>query len=185
MTGPPARTHDFPFDDGEWAGVLADGLSRDSAAAEIPSGRSKAAVDAALDRLLSITHSRATGLWRATDEFLIQVAFRAVPDMPADVREEFRRITTQLPLAQTDLGVVKAAVTGQPVAAYRTVKAGGLSGSATWLERFACRQSLAVPIYTGEHLRGVIAISTPEEFTAESDTWKRMVELARAIGENA
>lgn len=169
MADRAANADDFSTDDSESARVFAKGLAFGSS------------VDAALDRLLAVTGSRATGLWRATDESLTLVAFRAVSDMPANVREEFRQITSQLPLAKTELGVVKAAATGQPVPAYLEVNAGELSGSATWLKRFACRQSLALPIDVGETLYGVIAISTPEEFTAESRTWRYMVALAQAI----
>ncbi|MDA0835075.1 MAG: GAF domain-containing protein [Planctomycetota bacterium] len=166
-----SRQGDEPIADFEAVRAFADGLRQNSS------------IDDALDRLLLATDSRATGFWRTTGEFLVQVGFRAVPDMPTDVREEFRQITTQLPLSKTDLGIVKAAVTRQPVAAYRIDNSASLTGSATWLERFACRQSLAVPIYRGEELRGVIAISTPEEFDANSKTWKQMIALAHAIGE--
>lgn len=142
----------------------------------------QADVAAALDRLLAITGARATGLWKASGDALTQVGFRTVADMPTEVREGFRDVTQRLPLARTDLGVVKAAVSGEPVPAYLEAGSGDLAGSASWLARFTCHQSLAVPIYSGDTLRGVVAISTPEEFTGESETWKYMTELAQAIG---
>ncbi len=163
-----------------WSAAFATGI--DSKPSDTTS------VNTALDRLLKSTGARAVGLWRIEQNYLVQVGFRTAHDMPSDVREGFRAATRQLPLSRTDLGVVKAAVSGHPTPARLSEnasdeKSGDLSGSATWLERFACQQSLAVPIYRNQQLRGVIAISTPETFGEQSRTWIFLVDLATRIGE--
>ncbi|MFN0195986.1 MAG: GAF domain-containing protein [Planctomycetaceae bacterium] len=168
--------------DSAWSRTFAAGLESKQCDAST--------VQAALDRLLTMTGARAAGIWRVEHDFLVQVVFRAVDEMPAEVREGFRAATRQLPLTRTDLGIVKAAVTGHPTPAVLPEKTGDvtigdLGGSATWLERFACRQSLAVPIYRNRELLGVIAISTPERFGEASRTWAFLIDLANQIGERS
>lgn len=138
-------------------------------------------IDAALDRLLEQTGGRAAGLWRLAPGELRQVGFRAVEDMPETVRTEFAAATRNVPLSETGLGIVKAAISRAPSMA--TVEGmPGLGASAGWLARFACRASLAVPVEHANQTVGVLAVSSAGSLEPESAPSRLLIDVAAAIG---
>jgi hypothetical protein len=135
-----------------------------------------------LRNLLAATGSRAVGLWRRDGRSLQALGFEGADDMPDEVRTGFAQGTARVPLDQTSLGIVKAALTERPAVATRTGGTTGLAGSAGWLERFDAAQSLAVPILRDGELSGVLAISTPYAFDERHGAWQLVVALAAELG---
>ncbi len=143
---------------------------------------SKASVGIALEELLAATDSRAVGLWRIESQSLQLVGFRAKPDMPAEVQSGFAEATRQVPLDQIGLGIVKAVVNRGPAVANVEVGKLGLADSASWLAKFEAVQSLAVPIFDGEHIAGVLAMSTARRFRENDETWRLLTGVAGRLG---
>jgi hypothetical protein len=158
-----------------------------------------------LDMVLSVTLARATGLWRISPGPLVcpsltdaerdqqsptsggsssanlsLVGFRGVIDMAETVKEDFASATQTVPLTDTSLGIVKAAVTHEPAIATLENVDGTLGGSATWLARFGAIHSLAVPIQNEREVFGVLAISTAEPLDRQT-TWQVMLEIAEGL----
>ena len=144
--------------------------------------KSEGSVENALDDLLTETDSRAVGLWRLDSESLHLVGFRAKPDMPAEVRTGFADATRQVPLFQTGLGIVKAVVKRGPAVANVEAGQAGLADSASWLAKFEAVQSLAVPIFAGEDIIGVLAMSTAHPFREHDETWQLLTGVAGRLG---
>ncbi|MES2788505.1 MAG: GAF domain-containing protein [Planctomycetota bacterium] len=143
--------------------------------------RSGDSADSALDDYLEATNSRAVGLWRLVDDELHVIGFRGHATMPVDVVDGFAAATQVVNLQQTGLGIVKAAVSQQPTVALLAISGGTLPGSASWLERFAAVQSLAVPIIRGGRVRGVLALSTAYSFGPDHAAWLMTVRLAERL----
>lgn len=145
--------------------------------------KQRAPIDEPLQLLLDATGARATALWRRVNDSLHLIGFRGVPDMPTEVREGFAAAVRNLPLTETRLGCVKAAVTGEPVVAVQEEQPHGLIASASWLTKFGSRQSLAIPVFSTEtnDVIGVIAISTPEELVPSDDAWRLLEHVAREL----
>ena len=129
-------------------------------------------VDDVMSALLSVTGARAVGWWRRIGDELEQLSFRAVADMPEEVRSGFIAATGRVPLSRIELGCVRAAAELRPVVAREDAAQRGLAGSASWLARFGASQSLAVPITRNGEAVGVLAIATPDVFDEDSATWR-------------
>src|SRR4051812_32663029 len=91
--------------------------------------------------------ARAAGYWELDleDRRLVQVAFVPGAGLNPDVGREFAAATLSVPLAQTNLGIVAAAVTGRP-AISRVDELPPDSGSGRWLRAFEASRSVAVPV---------------------------------------
>lgn len=146
------------------AGALADCLAH------------RRPLDAPLDELLRATAARAVGLWKLQHDHLVLLGFRGAADMPDDVKREFAAATARVPLDQTGLGIVKAALTRRPAIA--ELAAADLGASAGWLARFAATRSLAVPIERPEALLGVLAVSTTEPVDPTAPTSATLTTVA-------
>ena len=112
---------------------------------------------------------------------LVQVGFRAHPDMPDNVRVAFEQATLRVPLEQTGLGIVKAAVSRAPALATADPHSGQLGASASWLQRFEARQSLAVPVEDERGVRGVLAISTARPLVPDGEEWRLLLDQAAML----
>ena len=134
-------------------------------------------VDDVMSTLLSVTDARAVGWWRRAGDELEQLSFRAVADMPEEVRVGFIAATGRVPLSRIELGCVRAAAEQRPVVAREDAAQRGLAGSASWLARFGASQSLAVPITINGESVGVLAIATAEVFEEDSPTWRLMTAI--------
>lgn len=138
-------------------------------------------VDAVMSALLSSTGARAVGWWRRVGEELEQISFQAVSDMPEDVRVGFMAATGRVALSRIELGCVRAAAELRPVVAREDAAQRGLSGSASWLERFGASQSLALPIIGNGNAIGVLAIATAEPFDESSSIWQTMAAIVAEL----
>ena len=101
--------------------------------------------------------------------------------MPEDVRREFAEATKRVPLSEVGLGIVKAAVSGQPAVA-KVIGAAGLGQSAGWLARFEARQSVAFPVFLKSKVVGVLASSSWEEMVDGDAEWRLISRLAAELG---
>lgn len=131
-------------------------------------------VDVVMSSLLSATGARAVGWWRRVGEELELLCFRAVTDMPEEVRIGFMAATGRVAMSRIELGCVRAAAELRPVVAREDAVQRGLTGSASWLARFGASQSLALPITRDGLAVGVLAIATTEVFDEESPIWRTM-----------
>ena len=134
-----------------------------------------------LELFLVAMRARAVGLWRCQHDHLEQVGFHAVADMPEIVRQDFAAVTQRVPLSEVGLGIVKAAVSGQPAIA-KVITTGGLGQSAGWLARFEARQSVAFPVTFNGEVIGVLASSAAEEIHEGDPEWVLISRLAAEIG---
>lgn len=134
-----------------------------------------------LTELLAVTDSRAIGLWHIEGNTLRLDGFAAKPDMPQEVQQGFAADTETVSLSQTGLGIVSAVVNRKPMVA--TVKPGpdGLVDSASWLVKFDSVQSLSTPIFQGETIRGVLAVSTAKPFAENDDFWQLLTGIASQL----
>lgn len=106
---------------------------------------SRPARDDILGALRDRLDARAAGWWRRVGERLEGVAFVRAADLPESVARDFSGATRSVPLTQTDLGIVRAAVTGRPTVS-RAEDGRPDSGSSLWLRRFGAERSVAVPV---------------------------------------
>jgi hypothetical protein len=139
------------------------------------------AVDSAMSALLVATGARAVGWWRRAGEELEQLSFQAIVDMPDDVRAGFIAATRQVAMSRIELGCVRAAAEQRPVVAREDADQWGLAGSASWLERFQARQSLALPILQNGRAIGVLAIATADVFDEDSPIWQTMAQIVAEL----
>ena len=137
-------------------------------------------LDAALDRVLAATSSRAVGLWRLQGDRLLLLGFRGVPDMAPNTAQDFEAATREVPLVNTGFGIVQASLQQRSIPAYRGDSA--LPASAGWIERFGAAQSLSAPAVRDGRVVGVLAVSAPSAFHPGSPTWSLIERLAEALG---
>lgn len=138
-------------------------------------------IDSAMSALLSATGARAVGIWRRVGEELELLSFRAVADMPEEVRVGFIAATGRVAMSRIELGCVRAAAERRPVVAREDAAQRGLTGSASWLAQFGAGQSLALPIIQDGRALGVLAIATAEVFDEDSPIWQTMAAIIAAI----
>jgi GAF domain-containing protein len=142
-------------------------------------------LDGPLRELVVETNARAAGCWRLRDEHLELLGFGAAADMEEAVDRGFREATRRVALDQLGLGIVKAAVSGQPTIGRRDPADNSLDGSATWIARFQAQTSLAVPIrrVKSNEVVGVLAVSTADVVHPEHPLWRLLTEIADQLGE--
>ena len=147
--------------------------------------RNGQSLDAPLRELVIETKARAAGCWRLHDRHLELLGFGAAADMDEAVDRGFREATRRVPLDQLGLGIVKAAVTGQPAIGRHDPADNSLDGSATWIARFQAQTSLAVPIRCegSNEVVGVLAVSTAAIVHPEHPLWSLLIELADQLGD--
>jgi hypothetical protein len=139
-------------------------------------------MDEVLSRFVVETKSRAAGCWRLEEGFLQLVGFGWASDMPDEVSRGFQEATRSVPLDQTGLGIVKAAITDQPAIGRRDGHATGLDGSASWIVRFGANSSLAVPIHDETtRVVGVLAVSTADSIEPGDGLWQTLVQIAQSL----
>lgn len=138
-----------------------------------------------LTQFVAETKSRAAGLWRMEDNELVMCGFGNVPDMTDDVIQGFKDVTGRVTLDKTNLGIVRAIVTDKPTIARLDPSISGLTGSASWLVRFDCVSSLALPIHDSQTKAqiGAVAISTTDDIQEEDATWQMMLRIANSLGD--
>ncbi len=141
------------------------------------------AADSGLDDLLAETGARAAGLWRRAsgEDRLALVGFRAVPDMPRDVSDGFAEAMRAPSLRETGLACVAAVVLRETQMGTLDAAESGLPGSASWLARFAARQSVAVPFSGRGGAEGVVAISTAVPLRRGDSVWTLMHAVATVL----
>jgi|GEM_PF-6935484 len=135
-----------------------------------------------LTDLLSATSARAVGVWRLADERLQLAAFLAVEDMPADVQQAFVQTTADVPLSQTQFGIVQAVVARGTVINHRAADASTTAaGSIGWLGRFVAASSLATPIFAQDRIVGAIAVAMPWRIEPHDAVWELVIAVARKL----
>lgn len=101
-----------------------------------------------LASLLARLDARAAGWWRIGDGVLVQVAFAASEELAEEVAQSFAAATLSVSLDETGLGIVHAALSGEP-AVSRADDLPSDTGSGLWLRRFGAVRSVAVPVLDG------------------------------------
>ena len=146
--------------------------------------RSDQSLDGPLREFVIETEARAAGCWRLHDGHLELLGFGAAADMDEEVDRGFREATRRVALDQSGLGIIKAAVTGQPAIGRRDHADSSLDGSATWIARFQAQTSLAVPIRckSSNEVVGVLAASTAAVVHPVHLLWSLLIELADQLG---
>ena len=117
--------------------------------------------------------ARAAGYWQLDQETerLVQLGFVPGVGLDPEVGRQFAAATAAVPLSQTSLGIVAAALTGQP-AVSRVAELPADSGSGRWLRAFGASRSVAVPIRgEGGKIQGVFSVA----LTADSTLGDRLV----------
>lgn len=104
---------------------------------------------AAVSQLLG---ARVAGNWRREDAELVLTDFWSAPDLDRRVAEEFRNATLRVPISQSDLGIVGAALDARPRVSIAS-ELPPANGSGMWLRRFGADRSVAVP-----HVMGGVAV---------------------------
>jgi len=105
----------------------------------------------------------AAGYWRvdAEAERLLQVVFVPGVGLDPEVGRQFAAATATVPLSQTSLGIVAAALTGQP-AVSRVIELPADSGSGQWLRAFGAGRSVAVPLSDNDgSVRAILSVAMP------------------------
>jgi hypothetical protein len=111
-----------------------------------------------LASLRSSLGARAAGVWRVEVDELIQLAFDATPDMPAEVAARFASATFTVPLDRRELGIVAAVESARRVVS-RAEDLPPDSGSGYWLRAFGADRSVAVPIAGPTGIAGVVSVA--------------------------
>ena len=103
----------------------------------------------------------AAGYWQLDQdtERLVQLSFVPGAGLDPEIGRQFAAATATVPLSQTNLGIVAAALTGQP-AVSRVADLSADSGSGRWLRAFGASRSVAVPIRgEGGKIQGVFSVA--------------------------
>ncbi len=109
--------------------------------------------------------ARAAGCWRVEHEHsrLIQVAFVPGDGLDPYVARAFAEATRSVGMDQRNLGIVAAALSGQPAVSDAHLLEPE-SGSGRWLRAFGAGRSVAVPI-PGDDARPAVVLSVALEGT--------------------
>ncbi len=130
-----------------------------------------------LEGLCAALDACAAGYWRMDqqDQQLIQVAFVPGPGLDHQVGGQFAAATRSVALSQSNLGIVAAAVTGQP-AISRVEDLPADSGSGRWLRAFGAARSVAVPV-TGKdgNVLSVLSVALPRCCTLTDEEVAQML----------
>lgn len=116
---------------------------------------------ARLRALLVDLNASAAGCWDVSDGRLVLRAFVLGDDLPMKVSIDFTWATASVPLSESDLGIVRAALDGR-VAVSVAADLPPDRGSGLWLRRFGAERSVAVPVFDadGETVR-VVSVALP------------------------
>ncbi len=107
--------------------------------------------------------ARAAGYWQLDQatERLVQLSFVPGVGLDLEVGRQFAAATATVPLSNTSLGIVTAALRGQP-AVSRVAELPADSGSGRWLRAFGASRSVAVPLNDDQgSVRGVLSVALP------------------------
>ena len=145
--------------------------------------RTGRSLDEPLQQFVLETKSRAAGLWRLREGHLEMIGVASVEDMPREIHHGFIEVTGRVSLAQNQFGIVRAVNTNAPTLAQLDPRDTGLTGSASWLVKFACKTSLAVPLRdpTTHAIIGAIAVSTGDVLHEQHPVWATIVNLAAIV----
>jgi len=122
----------------------------------------------------------AAGYWRLDFERkkLVQTVFVPGEGLDPQVGREFAAATAEVSLSQTSLGIVVAAITGQP-AISRLEELPESSGSGRWLRAFGASRSVAVPVADLKgSIRGIASVALAEENHATDEAIARRLVCA-------
>jgi hypothetical protein len=125
------------------------------------------AVRAQVAEVCAAFGARAAGYWQIDPEAerLVQLGFVPGVGLDLEVGRQFAAATASVPLSQTSLGIVAAALTGQP-AVSRVDELPADSGSGRWLRAFGASRSVAVPIRgEGGKIQGVFSVALTADST--------------------
>ena len=107
--------------------------------------------------------ARAAGYWWLAGDWLELVSFAASHALGADVAQRFAEATRSVPTSQTDLGIVRAALTDSP-AISRVDQPPDAAGSGYWLRAFEATRSVAVPLHDLKgKVRAVVSIAIADD----------------------
>jgi hypothetical protein len=99
--------------------------------------------------------------------------------MAEEVSRGFAEATLSVPLERTNLGIVRAALEGQP-AVSRVDELPGDSGSGYWLRAFGARRSVAVPVRDAKGtVRAVVSVALADTPLDDEAVAARIAELAQ------
>jgi len=123
--------------------------------------------------------ARAAGYWWHAGDWLEQVAFVASPALAADVVASFAEATRSVALSQTDLGIVRAALSEQPTVS-RIAEIPENDGSGYWLRAFGAVRSVAVPLHDPKgKVRAIVSVALADDSLGDDDVTARIVAAAR------
>jgi hypothetical protein len=111
--------------------------------------------------------ARAAGYWEldAAARQLIQISVAPGVGLDTEIGKEFTAATRAVPLSESSLGIVAAALTGQP-AVSRVEELRADTGSWHWLRAFGANRSVAVPIRGSDGtIVGVLSVALRKETT--------------------
>jgi hypothetical protein len=112
--------------------------------------------------------------------------FEAGPNLPPDVAHAFAEATREVSLDRAGLGIVIAALSGQPaISRLETIPADGESTSGHWLRAFGASRSVAVPLLDDEgQCLGVLAVAVPASCHLADSTVVQQIHLAASQSGN-
>lgn len=153
-------------------------MSSFSASTDDSRGEASSSPGAVVAALLRATGARAAGLWRVEGGCLVQAAFVACPEMPAEVARAFADATRSVALTEVPLGIVSAAVSGVPRVS-RAEELPSNSGSGRWLRAFGAERSIAVPLRgAADTVIAVLSVALPSSRLNDDE----VAEQVRAAG---
>jgi len=109
-------------------------------------------------QIREVLQARAMGVWRKEGNELVLGTFVPGNNLAPEVAAEFTQATDRVSLDQTELGIVRAALTGQPCVSVASELSPEI-GSGLWLRRFGADRSLALPMINQGVVRGVVAVA--------------------------
>jgi hypothetical protein len=126
--------------------------------------------------------ARAAGYWWHAGDWLEQVTFVASPALPAEVAAGFAEATRSVPLSRTELGIVRAAIGGEPVVS-RASELPADDGSGYWLRAFGATRSVAVPLHDVKgDVRAVVSVALADCPYDDDTVAVRILAAARGWG---
>jgi DNA-binding IclR family transcriptional regulator len=124
--------------------------------------------------------ARAAGYWWVAGEWLEQLAFVPSLALPEEVAHGFAEATRTVSLAQSNLGIVQAALSGT-VTVSRASELPDDAGSGYWLRAFGATRSIAVPLHVpGGPVRAVVSVALADTPLDDDSVAERVVATARA-----
>jgi hypothetical protein len=123
--------------------------------------------------------ARAAGYWWHAGDWLEMLAFAPSPAMAEDVGRGFVEATRSVALARTELGIVRAAVSGEPTVS-RASELPDDSGSGYWLRAFDADRSIAVPLFDPKGaVRAVVSVALADCPLDDAAVAARVLDAAR------